>query len=1010
MSQVHDLSDRFEGSGPYDETRSLGLEVSESSGGKSVRAVDQSDRLDSFALELCSPGPDDPRAGTAPEQLAAGEMIGRFMVLGTLGQGGMGTVYEAFDRSLDRRVAVKVLRSDMDPRYQQRLLREAQALAQLSHPNVVQVYEVGEYEGQGFVTMELVRGRTLRQWRKQESPPGWQACVEVYLQAGAGLAAAHEQGLVHCDFKPSNAIVDEEGRVRVLDFGLVRITNDTSLDMPPEPVGPTPARFGSRSRISGSRSTSDPTHTGTVMGTPAYMSPEQMRGRPVDARGDQFSFCVSLYEAAYGERPFVRRSRGALADASAEEQVVPAPRNTSVPTALREILLRGLAPEPKQRWPSMQALLDELRPLVVPRRRVHLLALSGALVLGLALVGAGLAYQAEVGQRCSGAVAQLDGVWDDTRRQRVADAILGTQLSYASDTWVRVKAGLDDYAQAWADKYTEVCEATSLRQEQSPEMMDRRMGCLQERRVALREAVGVLSDSDSNRVERAVSLVESLPPLLRCDDLHALQADVPPPADPQVAERVEVLRGRLAQVRALREAGVYDEALVEAEVVVERAEGLGYAPLLAEAWFSRGGARREVAQYEQAEQDLERAYLLAAEHEHHALEAKAVRELIFVVGHDQAKHEAGLQWGKVALAQARGSRAQPLDEALALSAVGVVRWRQGELDQALAHLRPALETFIDVLGPRHSTVAYSLHNIGTVQWNQGKPDEALPPLRRALAIREETLGPRHPSVATSLTAIGAILQGPQKLEHFRRALAIREEALGARHPDVATSLNNIGTVLKEQGEWKEALAHFERALGIMEEALGASHPRVAYPLNNIGEVLRAQQRGDDALPYLRRALSIFEQALGSEHPDVAVSMTNLGNLLYHQQAYEDAALHYQRALKILQEVLPADHPHQAWPILGLAKVGLVQGRFEEAREYAERALVIRDKAGVAAELLAEVRFMLARALWNEGGERLRARALAEQAHDAWASADADDEHTREYLAEVRQWLTQHPVL
>ena len=1021
MSMRHDDSDRLGANGPDDETRSI-AGLSESDASKSSQD-DQTRQLDIPAIDE----PHEPSGredsitaagsvsgvGSADEPVVeesmVGERIGRFIVLGTLGRGGMGTVYEAFDRTLDRRVAVKVLHHDVAPHHQKRLVREAQALAQLSHPNVVQVYEVGELDGQSFVAMELVQGQTLRQWLRQEPRPGWRTCVEVYLHAGDGLAAAHEQELVHCDFKPSNAIVDAKGRVRVLDFGLARAAHDEGRDE--SSSGTNSRTLANELRRSRRSSRSPMTETGAVMGTPAYMPPEQMQGHEVDARSDQFSFCVALYEAVYGERPFEGRSLAELKVAKQEEQILPAPRNTKVPAALREMLLRGLAADPQRRWPSMQALLERLRPLVTPRRRRVLIAASGAVAAGLALVGAGLAYQAEMGQRCSGARAQLDGIWDDARRQEIEGSILGTKLSYAPDTWVRVATRLDDYAEAWTEKHTEVCEATSVRHEQSAEVMDLRMGCLREHRVALREAINVLAEGDPTRVAQAVVLVGSLPALTRCDDVEALQAELPLPDDPAVAEQVETVRDGLAQVRALRSAGAYDEALAEAESMVERADGLGHEPLQAEALLERGVARQEQAQYEQAEDDLERAYLLAAELEHASVEVAAVRELAFVVGHDQAKHEVGLQWGKTALARSRGPRAEPRDEATVLSVIGVTLSRQGKLDEALAHQHRALTIFEEALGPRHSDIADLLHNMGTLLWRQGKHEEALTHLRQAKAIREETLGPSHPNIAHSLTAIGAVLiqQGErdEALTYLQQALSIREQALGPEHPDVATSLNNIGAVLKARGKRDEALTHFQRALAIQEEALGARHPRVAYPLNNIGEVLREQGKFDEALTYLQRALAISEEALGPEHPDVASSVTNLGNLLFRKKRYDEAQEHYRRAQKIQQEKLPADHPHIASSLLGLAKVGLVKREFEAAREHAERAVSIREAAQLPPELIAEARFVLARALWSDRDQRPHARELAQRARDGWSKAGAGDKQTKEYLAEAERWLAKH---
>ena len=254
----------------------------------------------------------------------------------------------------------------------------------------------------------------LQDWQDEEPRHGWKECVEVYLQAGRGLAAAHAKGLVHRDFKPSNALIDKEGRVRVLDFGLVRgVAPDEEDDSSAEDATGAPQPKDDALGVTLTR-------TGKLMGTLAYMPLEQLDGRPADARSDQFSFCVSLYEAVYGERPFEGSSRAALAVSIGDGRVRPAPAGTKVPSKLRTILLRGLTAEPKQRWTSMEALLTELRRLNSAKARRWL-----ALGVAGGMTAIGIGQYAEVGFRCAGANAQLKGIWDDARQEEVKAAILG---------------------------------------------------------------------------------------------------------------------------------------------------------------------------------------------------------------------------------------------------------------------------------------------------------------------------------------------------------------------------------------------------------------------------------------------------------------------------------------------------------------------------------------------------------------------------------------------------------
>ncbi|MCX4239428.1 SUMF1/EgtB/PvdO family nonheme iron enzyme [Paraliomyxa miuraensis] len=303
-----------------------------------------------------------------PDDEVLPRRFGAYVLLSLLGTGGIGAVYLAYEEDLHREVAIKLLRGrGGESPNTSRLLREAQALATLDHPNVVNVFAVGEVDSQAYVAMQRVEGRTLRAWQGQRPLPGWRSCVEKYLQAGRGLAAAHEAGLVHRDFKPDNCMVDDTDRVRVLDFGLVR-RGGGEEDEAHDDDGVLDVLLRVRTKPEQAVALEQSlTKTGTVLGTPAYMPPEQMEGNEADARSDQFSFCVSLYEAVYGERPYEGSTFAALMLATQGGEVRPAPRGSKVPVALRKVLLRGLVADPAERWPSMADLLGELERLLTPR-------------------------------------------------------------------------------------------------------------------------------------------------------------------------------------------------------------------------------------------------------------------------------------------------------------------------------------------------------------------------------------------------------------------------------------------------------------------------------------------------------------------------------------------------------------------------------------------------------------------------------------------------------------------
>jgi len=307
-----------------------------------------------------------------------GSKVGRFVVEGQLGSGGMGVVYAAHDRELDRRIALKVLRGTVDEEQRKRLMREGQAMERVTHENVITVHEVGLQGSLVFLAQELLDGGSLRQWL--ETRHSQREILAKFIAAGRGLAAAHAVGLVHRDFKPDNVLLGKDGRVRVSDFGLARSLQSIETmpyDPQVDPLAATSAELMKSPMMTMTR-------TGAVMGTPLYMSPEQHAGEPTDERSDQFSFCVALYEALYGGVPFPGKTSVALADAVLSGRMQPPPKSASVPARLRKILLRGLSTKPEDRYPSMDALLADLTH--DPSRKVRRFAMVMALVL-LAVAG-----------------------------------------------------------------------------------------------------------------------------------------------------------------------------------------------------------------------------------------------------------------------------------------------------------------------------------------------------------------------------------------------------------------------------------------------------------------------------------------------------------------------------------------------------------------------------------------------------------------------------------------------
>jgi tetratricopeptide (TPR) repeat protein/predicted Ser/Thr protein kinase len=880
---------------------------------------------------------DDVACGARGSALASGAAVGRYMVLEKLGAGAMGVVYAAYDPELDRKVALKLLLPGLggDER-RERLRREAQALAKLADPNIVAIHDVGTVGEQVWLAMEFLQGRTLGAWLAQQ-PRGWREVVRAMRSAGKGLAAAHAAGLLHRDFKPENVMVGDDGRVRVMDFGLARVgpegmVSETDESRPQPTVGTLALQL---------------TAAGATMGTPAYMAPEQFEPAEITAAADQFAFCVTLWEALYGKRPFAGRTLGELAANVLAGRRRPPPKDRGVPNRLRLACERGLSVDPRERWPSMAALMAELGRLAAPRTRRWLaLGVTG----GLAALGGGLALAryVEVMDRCTGAQAQLDGIWDAAKRQEVKAAILDTALVYAPGTWERVEPRLDDYAEAWASKHTEVCEATRVTAEQTEAAMELRMGCLRERRTAFDAAVKVLAAADENVVEKAVGLVAGLPMPTVCDDVELLERQrqrVPPPEDPQVARQVEALRDQLAGVDAEDAAGKYAHALQQLERLLPQVEALGYPPLLAEATFRHGDLLAEAGKYGEAEQELQAAYALAVQHEHDEVALDAAQLLIFVVGDRQARHAESLVWGQTALPLAEG-RGGDVELATSLSHVGVVLGARGEYERAERHLRRALQIREEALGADDLATTTTLNNLGNVLKRRGEYEQAEIHYRRALQIREKALGPDHPDVAHSVNNLGLLfkLQGnyAQAEAHLRRALQILEKALGPEHPEVAHVSNNLGNLFKSQGNYEQAEVQLQRALQLREAAFGADHPDVANSSNDLGLVFHGQGKYEQAKLHLQRASQIWERALGPEHPDLAKGLNNIGSVLYIQGDYEQAEIYFQRVLRIYEKSLGPNHSDVADVANNLGSVSHARGDYEQATLQHERALRIRE--------------------------------------------------------------------
>ncbi|MEM9454373.1 MAG: serine/threonine-protein kinase [Myxococcota bacterium] len=919
--------------------------------------------------------------------------IGRFRVLEPVGRGGMGVVYAAYDENLDRKVAIKILLADELPNEEDRLrfFREAQALARLSHPHVVTVHEVGQSDGQVFLAMEYIRGQSFVDWL--HTKPDWPQVVEAFVQAGWGLAAAHHADLVHRDLKPANIMRSDDGVVKVLDFGLARAAESELADsLDQESLSST------HSALSSSL-----TKTGALMGTPRYMAPEQLNRGPVDGRSDQYSFCVALWEGLTGAPPFAGSTLGELLRARLQGPPAWPSAAPPVPRAIVEAIRRGLAPDPRERWPSMEPLLLTLWPDPQPRRhRWWQLTTTGVLVVGGVTA---LAWSQAQTQRCRGAQQQLAGIWDDTRRAEIEAAIVGIGRSYASDVWSRTQRELDAYAHAWAAMHTQTCEATAVRQEQSTRVMDMRMSCLDRASAELEATVSTLADADAKTVTRAHALVASLRPLSRCADVEALEAEVEPPLSRE-APAVQLARWQLARAKSLRISGHYSRAGQLVKTAALALEGVEYGPVRTELMLERGKVFERLGEYEASEQALLEAMEHASRGGQQGLVADAARELMVVVGDAQQRADAAMLLAPLVLGS---PHADPVEQAASRTTLAHVLRMQGKYTEAEAEYRAALALRLEALGPDHPDVAGSRNNLGVILAQQKRFDEAEAELRAGLALRQQVLGPDHPDVAGPRNNLANLLNKQGRYEEaeaqHRAALALRQRALGPNHPDVAKSQDNLANALQARGKYEEAEAQHRAALALRQKTLGPDHPTVALSRHNLANALRARGQYEQAEAEYRAALALQQRTLGPDHPSIATVRDNLANALRARGQHHEAQAEYRAALALRQAALDPEHPDLAQSHTYLAEVLLALDREDEARPLAEQGWARHRRDDIRPSDRAYTAFVLARVLWSIEGsyrDRTRARALAEDAVRSYRAAGAAHESD---ARDVEQWLS-----
>jgi tetratricopeptide (TPR) repeat protein len=885
------------------------------------------------------------------EYLSRGTLVGRYVILDVLGEGGMGVVYSAFDPELDRKVAIKLLQagsggstSGGDKAW---LVREAQALARLSHPNVVAVYDVGTLaDDRVFVAMELVEGETLRDWLKTEKR-GWREVVPVMAAAGAGLAAAHNAELVHRDFKPDNVIVGADGRVRVMDFGLARLHRDDES----EPRRSSDLAIETRSPLSEKL-----TIAGIVVGTPAYMAPEIYKGVAAAAGTDQFAFGVALYEALFHARPYDKKDLQPPVSAPKPKT----PPDVGVPARIQRVVMRAIAIDPAQRYPTMDALLRELR--VDPNRKRLVAGIAAACVAATALVVGG-AYAMSRGAApppCQGIAQRLGGVWDTAAKTKIEAAFTATKKSFAPQAYAGVVRALDGYTSAWTAAVTDACMATRVRREQTEEVLTLRQTCLDERLEEVAVLASLLRDADGGMVEKGDKMVFGLSPIAECANVAMLRAPGLPA--PEVRDKVAALAKELAAARAQLVVGRYMPGLVASQKVVDGARTIGYEPMLAEALVVHGATLLSTGNFKMAADDFTEATYAAIRGKRDDIAANAGFSMAMVATDAGGKPAEARIWLGHAEAESLRAGVDRTLERRKLEVEGLIAAGIGDYNGAIAAHEKALAVAQATLGKDSPDLMTDELDLGTTYSRAGAYAKAVPHYLEAQRLRERSVGPDHPDIALVLSNLGAAYthtgDAAKARDAFQRSLAIRERAYGKTSPLLVATLDNFAELVRKQGDVALALQMQERALGLSKVMPGTGHPMYHQLATDYGDSLVAAKRFADAHVLYDTVFALEDAA---KSPIVPATQTGRAELAIAERDWAAATTFAQKAIAGYEAAGGNDNPLLWRPLTALARVKLATNKPAEAKPLLERAVAIAkqnqtpdDDIAPARELLAQL--------------------------------------------------------
>jgi len=894
--------------------------------------------------------------GDTPERF---DRFGRFVVLERIGSGGAGVVYRAYDPQLDRSVAIKVLHGG-DATV--RLLAEARAMAKLRHPNVVAVHDVGEADGRVWLAMEYVEGGTLRQWLDAEARTE-REILEVFRRAGAGLAAAHGEGLVHRDFKPDNVLMHDSGRPAVTDFGLALLEERSTSPAEGTALG-------------------DETLTSRLAGTPAYMSPEQFTGQVVGPASDQYSFGVALFEAVCRRRPFEGASVPELCK-RVVDGAFEFPPGVAVRPWLRSVLERMLKRDPEDRFVSMHAAVRALdREPVVRRRRM-----LGAGVVVAAVAGAVGAFADDGDTACDAGASTVAEVWGSEQRQALEEAILRADVGVAAASMPVVYEALDGWASAWATAYDDACEATVVRGSQSHLRMALRHECLEDQLGHVASLTEELGAADGDAVRKAFDATRKLPRPLECEDPMSSRALTP-------RER-EAMRWN-ARARVRNDLGRYASGLIATERGLAVLEAQA-SPVRVELLAAQGQLARRAGDNTRAEASLREAVLVHADAANPLAAARAWLELSLLVGEvlGESDRAEGVLLATQAAVRALGD---PDMERRLASVQGSVWVRAGRLDEGVASLQRAVELSATLEDPVARSVV--LGNYGNALYEAGRYEEALKAFDEALELDVEGLPPGHPTFVLDhqnrSRALHRLGRNEDAVEELRGAIEAGERSFGPDGPQLGGPHLNLAVSLMEMRAYEEAERHIERAVELWTGAYPPTHRYFDIADTNLGIIANQQGHSEEALEHYRRSKARAIERDGPKAASVSTPLLNEANALFDLGRYEESAAGHREAQAIVAATEGAEHPGLGYPLIGLARALLALERYDDAVAAAEHARAVREgKVGPAEMYLTNI--TLAEALARSGALS-EARVRADAAARSFAETGLDDALAKELRA------------